>query len=138
LFDAEAPLISAKKQQKKRAISPRVEVPIAKKPRPPLVPPASKQKTLASFNYLFGQQELSATWIQDRERIKDMVAAMMASVRPEGDRDILDWLSVGRAIGSAIEQTISAEAETQAEDSIGEQNDSNDKGEGTSGSRDPM
>ena len=45
----------------------------------------------------------------------------MASGRPEGDRDILDWLSVGRAIGSAIEQATSAVAESQPEDSNEEQ-----------------
>ena len=59
-----------------------------------------------SFAFLFGQKEVSAAWAHERKRVKDMMATLMAGIKPEGSQDTEDWLRIGRAIGGAIDAVL--------------------------------
>ena len=88
-----------------RAPSPSLEVVTKRFKATPSAKPAKKQ----NFNYLFGQTELSSEWLAQRGRLKDLMAELLDTVRPRGDRDMLDWIAMGRAIGNAIDSAERAE-----------------------------
>ena len=57
----------------------------------------------SSFQFAFGQTELSDDWIQRRNALKNMIATMPVSVRPGGSLDAANWQAIGRAIDAAID-----------------------------------
>ncbi|KAK9896443.1 hypothetical protein P389DRAFT_211187 [Cystobasidium minutum MCA 4210] len=93
--DGSEPLRPAKRPALFRKPSPVIEV-VSSSKRARATPSAPKKQD-ASYAYLFGQQQLSNDWLEERGRIKDMAAALMASIRPRGGLDILGWPSSGMA-----------------------------------------
>lgn len=43
-----------------------------------------------SFDYLFGQSNLSSAWADGRANIKNLMSGLMASIKPQGTADGAD------------------------------------------------
>ena len=85
--------------------SPVVHVPVKRVRVAPLAPAEG-----SSFEYAFGQTELSEGWLERRKGLKDMIAAMLVGVRPGGSMDAAEWQAIGRAVGAAIDRVMTGGA----------------------------
>ena len=111
-------------------LSPVVSIPVKRVRVSPAVPLAPAEAF--SFEYAFGQTDLSEGWKERRRGLKDSIASMIVGLRPGGSMDAADWQAIGRAVGEVIDGVIAGGAEGGAAGK-GVTGEGEGKGKGTEG-----
>lgn len=58
---------------------------------------------------------------------------MLGAIKPEGSRDVEDWMAIGRSIGQAIQRVLSSQAEAEGAEEEKQDDENDDTGSGGKG-----